>query len=277
MEKLLAFVIALFEAVAYVMSGSYGDLATIGAFRGMMIVVQLVVASVLVQLLDEILKNGYGLVSAISLFIATNVCEDLLWNCFSPIVSYNGEYEGAFLATLSFLKNEPNKFRAIKNSLYRSSGTNLLNVLVTVFVFLVVNFFQGFQIYIGIHDSRRKGVIDSYPIKLFYTSNMPIILQSTLISNLFFITNLLYRTFPDNRLVHLLGRYKPYSTGGQSYPVGGLIYYISPPSNINEMINNPLHAVVYVLFILISCAIFSRTWIEVSGSSPKEVAKNLKD
>ena len=44
----------------------------------------MVTASILVNLLDEILgKAGYGLVSAISLFIATNVCEDLLWKSFS--------------------------------------------------------------------------------------------------------------------------------------------------------------------------------------------------
>lgn len=42
------------------------------------------------------------------------------------------------------------------------------------------------------------------------------------------------------------------------------------------MKNDPLHAIVYILFILVSCAIFSRTWIEVSGSSPREVAQNLK-
>lgn len=43
------------------------------------------------------------------------------------------------------------------------------------------------------------------------------------------------------------------------------------------MADDPLHALAYILFILISCAIFSRTWIEVSGSSPNEVAQNLKD
>ena len=43
------------------------------------------------------------------------------------------------------------------------------------------------------------------------------------------------------------------------------------------MQNDPLHALVYIVFILVSCAIFSRTWIEVSGSNPKEVAQNLKD
>ncbi len=43
------------------------------------------------------------------------------------------------------------------------------------------------------------------------------------------------------------------------------------------MINDPLHAVTYIVFILVSCAVFSRTWIEVSGSSAKEVASGLKE
>merc|ERR1712217_303957 len=33
----------------------------------------------------------------------------------------------------------------------------------------------------------------------------------------------------------------------------------------------------YVAFVLISCALFSRTWIDVSGSSARDVVKQLKD
>jgi len=51
-----------------------------------------------------------------------------------------------------------------------------------------------------------------------------------------------------------------------------MVYYISPPDSFTTMVNDPLHAVTYILFIVITCAIFSRTWIEVSGSGPKEVA-----
>lgn len=38
-QKLLAILIALFEAVAYVFSGSYGDIEDIGAFAALMIIV----------------------------------------------------------------------------------------------------------------------------------------------------------------------------------------------------------------------------------------------
>lgn len=43
------------------------------------------------------------------------------------------------------------------------------------------------------------------------------------------------------------------------------------------MVRDPLHTIVYVSFVLISCALFSKTWIEFSGSAPKDVAKQLKD
>merc|ERR1712187_228740 len=36
-------------------------------------------------------------------------------------------------------------------------------------------------------------------------------------------------------------------------------------------------ALFYVAFVLLSCALFSKTWIEVSGSSSRDVAKQLRD
>ena len=58
-----------------------------------------------------------------------------------------------------------------------------------------------------IRSKRNRGQSITYPIKLFYTSNMPIILQSALVSNLYFISQLLYKRFPGWFLVRLLGRW----------------------------------------------------------------------
>lgn len=63
----------------------YGEPEDMGAFKILMIVIQLVVAAAVVTLLDEALTSGYGMVSGISLFIATNVCEEILWKSFSPL------------------------------------------------------------------------------------------------------------------------------------------------------------------------------------------------
>lgn len=61
------------------------------------------------------------------------------------------------------------------------------------------------------------------------------------------------------------------------HPVGGLVYYISPPTSLTEVAANPLHALFYVAFMLSACALFSKTWIEVSGSSANDVAKQLRE
>merc|ERR1719181_362939 len=78
-------------------------------------------------------------------------------------------------------------------------------------------------------------------------------------------------------LVNVLGQWQEVEYSGQSIPVGGLAYYISPPANLSDIVTDPLHAIVYLVFILSACALFSKTWIEVSGSSARDVAKQLRD
>jgi protein transport protein SEC61 subunit alpha len=57
-------------------------------------------------------------------------------------------------------------------------------------------------------SKRARGSSGSYPIKLFYTSNMPIILQSALVSNLFFVSQLLFKRYGGNALIRVLGRWQ---------------------------------------------------------------------
>lgn len=276
-QKILALVIGFLEAVAYVWSGMYGDIDRIGIFNAILLILQLTFASVLVQLLDDIISKKYGVGSAISLFIATNVCEEILWRTFSPMTR-NGHYEGALINLVaSLISPEKGFFFSLQQAFYRDYAANINNILATIFIFLVVNYFQGFQVNIGIHNTKVRGHLGSYPIKLFYTSNIPIILQSALISNLFFASRVLYKKFGGFFLVRLLGRWKEASVGGQTYPISGLIYYLSPPSSLTAMITDPIHGIIYIVFILLSCSLFSKAWIEVSGTGPKEVCKGLKD
>jgi len=274
-QKFFALVIGFIEACVYVWMGMYGDIATIGAVNAVLIVAQLTSVSILVTMLDEILSNGYGVGSAISLFIATNVCEEIFWKTLSPM-GLGNDYEGALINFVYLLINRPNKIAAIQSAFYRDNGPNINNLLATIFVFLLVNFFQGFQVNIAIHNKQVKGHSGAYPIKLFYTSNMPIILMSAMISNIFFISKSLYKKFGTFFLVRWLGRWKEASMGAASYPVSGLAYYLSPPQSIGAMFRDPLHGFLYIAFILICCAVFSRTWTEIGGNGPKEVLKNLQ-
>merc|ERR1711970_794029 len=84
-QKLFGMIITIGEALAYVLSGMYGEIGVLGAINAILIILQLFVAGVIVIILDELLQKGYGLGSGISLFIATNICETIVWKAFSPM------------------------------------------------------------------------------------------------------------------------------------------------------------------------------------------------
>jgi len=278
-QKLLGMIITIFQGTAYVVSGMYGDISELGIGNAILIILQLLCAGVVVLLLDELLQKGYGLGSGISLFIATNICETIVWKAFSPTTINTGrgtEFEGAIIALFHLLITRQDKVRALKEAFGRQNLPNLTNLLATVLVFCIVIYFQGFRVDLPVKSSRQRGAPGSYPIKLFYTSNIPIILQTALVSNLYFLSQLLYRRFSDNILVNLLGRWQE-TQQGQSVPVGGLAYYVSPPANSYEIFADPLRTTIYITFVLTSCALFSKTWPEVTGSSAKDVAKQLRD
>jgi protein transport protein SEC61 subunit alpha len=277
-QKLFGILITVGEAIAYVVSGMYGDLGTIGAGNAILIISQLFFAGIIVIILDELLQKGYGLGSGISLFIATNICETIIWKAFSPTTINTGrgtEFEGAIIALFHLLITRTDKIRAFQEAIYRQNLPNLTNLAATVLVFVVVIYFQGWRVDLPVKYQKYRGQQGTYPIKLFYTSNMPIILQTALVSNLYFVSQLLYNRAPTNVLVRLLGKWQ--EVEGQTIPVGGIAYYISPPHSLKEIIYDPFHATFYLVFILTACALFSKTWIEVSGASARDVAKQLRD
>jgi protein transport protein SEC61 subunit alpha len=269
-------VITIGQSIVYVMTGMYGEPSEIGRGVCLLIVIQLFIAGLIVLLLDELLQKGYGLGSGISLFIATNICETIVWKAFSPTTVNTGrgtEFEGAVIALFHLLATRQDKVRALREAFYRQNLPNLMNLLATVLVFAVVIYFQGFRVDLPIKSARYRGQYSSYPIKLFYTSNIPIILQSALVSNLYVISQMLAVKFAGNFLVNLLGVWGDVGGGGpaRAYPIGGLCYYLSPPESLGHIAEDPIHAVLYICFMLGSCAFFSKTWIDVSGSSATDV------
>lgn len=123
----------------------YGEVNVLGITNCMLLIFQLVTAGILVMLLDELLSKGYGLGSGISLFIATNISENIIWKSFSPftVTSDKGvEYEGALIALIHFMITKKNKVEAIHRAFYRANVPNLSNLVATIIIFLVVIYFQ---------------------------------------------------------------------------------------------------------------------------------------
>lgn len=235
----------------------YGDISDVGAGNAILIVLQLTLASLITILLDDMLGKGYGIgSSATSIFIAINMAETIVWNCFSPLSFKNKsgdteveQYEGAFVELFYGIFFRDNKLGSINDALFRDSLPNLSNVFGTVFVFLIVIYFQGFKVTLKLANNKATSDA-SYPIRLFYTSNMPIILMSALVSNVYFFSQMLYRNFKGSFITSIFGKWQEAGYQGQIVPVGGLIYYITAPKTFLDALTDPIHTVIYILFVV---------------------------
>ena len=61
---------------------------------------------------------------------------------------------------------------------------------------------------------------------------------------------MLYKRYRGNFLFKLLGQWTDVEGAGHSVPTGGLAYYISPPRDLRDFIIEPIHSIIYVIFIL---------------------------
>ncbi|KAK9132216.1 hypothetical protein Scep_011744 [Stephania cephalantha] len=213
------------------------------------------------------------------------------------------EFEGVCYCLVPSLSSLVlDKVQALREAFCLQNLPNVLNLISTLFIFGIVNYLQGLRVLLNVKSRNARGRQGSYPIKLFYTSNMPIILRSALVSNLYFISRiqivevplhahqtcpcndiyistsfsaprLLYRRFSGSFIVNLLGKWKESEyAGGQFTPVALVLHTTSLHHQAN-----PFHALFYLIFMLSACALFSKTWIEVSGSSARDVARQLRE
>ena len=283
-QKVVGLLVTFAMAVAYVMSGTYGDLSAIGMGNAILIVAQLCTAGWVLLMLDELLQRGYGMGSGISLFIASHISETIVWKAFSPVTINTGrgtEFEGACLAFVHLLVVRRNKFQALGEALLRQNLPNLTSLMATCLIFVACIYMQGWRVNLTVKLQKARGMERPYPIKLFYTSNMPIILQTAFVSNIYFVSQMLYKSQPNSPFIKLFGEWattSPENAATQySVPVGGLAYYISPPATLSVLLNDPFHALFYLVFTLTACAVFGRTWTEVSGTAVRDVARQFRD
>ncbi|CAN0355903.1 unnamed protein product [Ectocarpus sp. 6 AP-2014] len=280
-QKLFGILLTLAEAVAFVVSGMYGPLSALGAGNAILIVCQLFLMGVMLILMDQVLQKGWGIGSGVSLFMCANICSTVWWKTFSwvSVTTARGvEKEGAFFAIFHLLLTRPDKLRALKDVFFRTGLPNLVNLAATAAVAMAVIYFQKWRIELPVKSQKYRGQEGRFPIKLFYTSNMPLILQSALVANLYMISQLVNDRSSSSILIRLLGQWEEMDGyPGKSVPVGGIAYYITPPATLSNVFTDPFHSIFYLTFVLMSCAIFSKAWMEVSGSASLDVARQLRE
>jgi preprotein translocase SecY subunit len=269
--KLLTFLVISIESGAYILGGALGNLATTQAI---VIFFQLFGASVIILLLDEMIQKGWGIGSGISLFILAGVAQTLWWDSFSPYPV--SPTQGSPQQIYGFIP-------AFINALFSGAGVSSVFIrtsqfpsaftfVMTIAVILFITYIEGIRVEVPITSVKYRGFQGVYPIKLLYVSNIPVILVSALTANISFFTRLIHNYIgatPPSWMSYLV------TYDNNFNPVGGLVYYITPPNGIQQTTQDPLHALIYCVFLMVFAVMFARIWVEIGGLSSRTVAKNL--
>jgi len=272
-SKVFSIVLTGVQGGAYLLAGMYGSIAEIGAIAAVVIFFQLIVVGVFVILLDELLQKGWGLGSGISLFIMAGVAQNILWMCFSP--GY-----GLFTTELSWVLAGSTDY-TLYHWIFGTGAAGyatLVGLIATIGTFLVTIYLNGVRIELPMSYAGYKGFRSKYPIKLLYVSNLPVIFASALFANVYFFGQLLWSSINPNNSNAWLNWFGTFNnTNGTITPTGGLVYFTTSPQSIQAVANDPLRAVIYLLILIVFCALFSLVWLEVGGLGPEKVAKQLMD
>jgi len=269
--KLVTYVVIIAESIVYAIA-VYGP-GVSEPYVMYVMIGQLMAASIIIMFLDELIQKGWGLGSGISLFIMAGVSQQILWSLFSPLPAGDGGMIGIipYIGQSIIDGNMTNVF-------FRSNQLpSIFGLFLTAGILLILIFTQGMKIEIPIVSTKYRGFAAVYPIKLMYVSNIPVILASALTANAVFMFQMLWANMNprnNNFFINILAQFDPTSP---STPIGGLIYYITPPRGLELAVLDPMRAVGYVLFMIAIVVVFGKLWVELGGLSPKTAAQNLLD
>jgi protein transport protein SEC61 subunit alpha len=239
------------------------------------VITQLIVASVVVMLMDEMIQKGWGVGSGLSLFIMAGIAQTILWSVFSPIPATDGPV-GVLPFTIDAAMNGH-----AADAIFRSGALPSIFILaLTIAIILMLVYIEGIHVDVPIVSTKYRGFTAVYPIKLLYTSVIPVILASALLANAIFMGQMLWSNYnPNNQnpAFNWLAQFDPNPQNGAAVPTGGVLYYITAPRSLDAAAADPARAVVYVLFFTAIVTLFSRLWVELGGLSARTAAKNLLD
>ncbi len=273
--KFLTIVITIVQSAAYLFAGIFGPEFSISTITA--IFIQLVIATLIVMMLDELVQKGWGIGSGISLFIAVGVSQEIFWNIFSPLPVQENGYD-SFFGIIPHIVNLLASGRSLSESIYRVSPQfpTLIALLATIIVAIVIIYVEGIRVEIPISYARHRGFRGRYPVKLLYVSNIPVILAFALIQNFYIISQIIWSRFnPTNTnwFFNLIGTYN--ATDMQ--PTGGFAYFITAPSGFGQAISQPVRALLFIVILTILAVVFATIWVQIGGLSADDVSRQLID
>lgn len=259
-QRTLALVFGLLEAAAYAAGCQFWMTATgatatcpVGLGVKLLVVLQLVFATLLLMWFDEMVRNGWGIGSALSLFIVANVVKGMAWQFAGPVLVSEKppEYYG-WLANV-ILTHDP--------TWLRMGWPDFVGFVATIVIILVLTYFQLMRVYIPVTSPRYGSIKTRIPLNFIYVTNIPILFVGIVVADLHVLAQIVATVSgPDSLAAKLFA---------------DLYEAVRPPRGLLEAAANPAHTLVFAISWLILGLIFGFIWVEIAGLSPRQQAENL--
>jgi preprotein translocase subunit SecY len=256
----LIFIIIESALFAYALTRSYENI-----ILPLVVFLQLVIATYLILLLDELVQKGWGLGSGISLFILAGVSKIMFWDLFGiAYVQSQNLPIGFFPSLIDSLITGGDLSNIIINTskLYQPDLIGLITTFVLIFLLI---YLTNMTIDIPITTQRLRGIKRTIPLNFLYVSSIPVIFVSILGA--------------DFQLFASIASYINPSYYNIINEIASIFSFPSPNSNlprsIYAVVLDPIHAIVFSIVFIILCLLFGRLWIDVAGLDPASQARNM--
>lgn len=286
-QKLTAFALAAALAVALVASGYYDPVLRRAADGSVLVsayallLLQVVGCNVVLTLVAELIDKGYGFGSGVVSFVCLNAATGLVRDVvgLEMVAAAPGAVPQTYGVVSYLVKALVSlDFAAIRDAavgiFFRAGFPTIGGVAVAVAVGLVTIVLQNFRYDVPIRSNKARGMANVFPVRLMYTGALPVLFAYTVLANvqlaLHFASVFVEPFYPV--VAHVLE-----SRADSGKVVCGLAYYVSAPASLADSVLSPIRAVVFSALVVVLAAVFGRFWASISGSAPKDIARQFKD
>jgi len=237
-QKFLAVVFSFIEAGAYVLLGAIPAATPALAWA---VILQLAMGGILVIFMDELIsKWGFG--SGVSLFIVAGVSKTIIIRMFNPLTQ-SGALPSPGTPPAGVI---PYMITAAGSGDLLSAFFAFFPVISTILVFLLVVYTEAIKVEIPLAFGSIRGFGRRWPLKFFYTSNIPVILIAALLANI----QLMGRIFAQKGATWIA------KIDSQGNIIGGLLYYVTVPRS--EALSGLMTSIGIFVFLGIVVAYFAK-------------------
>ena len=305
-QKVLVIVMILVEAIPQV----YGYLRPNEALLTMVggtganaiIISQIFMGALLVFFMDELISK-WGIGSGISMFIAAGVSQSLFTGLFNwlPVgggtLSLSNPPAGVIPGTY-YLATHMSLGDIVGGgyqTIFIDHPNSIVALIGTLLIFFIVVYAESMRIELPLAHGNVRGARGRYPIRLIYSSNIPVILMSALLANINMFAFLFYTNSSLSRIPFIghqwwVGVYD-ITSSNPSAPLAGGAWYVHSQNGLSTWLmpmlmggyaghaawQYALRIIVYVSIMIIGSILFAKFWIETTDMGASAVARQIQE